>query len=89
MTFDLLLLGTVLSTRRLFGMLLSILHCQAMLRKNSGIEVPLKAKECVQANTAELNSVGSRLRKKNVYGQHTKEVLTFHTFFFSSFSTPE
>ena len=46
-TFDLLLLGTVLSARRLFCMLLSILHCQAMLRKNSGTEVPLKAKECV------------------------------------------
>ena len=35
-------------------MLLSILHCQAMLRKNSGTEVPLRAKVRVQANMADL-----------------------------------
>ena len=43
-TSDLLLLGAVLSTRRLFCMLLSILHCQAMLRKNSGNRSSLKVK---------------------------------------------
>ena len=47
-TFDLLLLGAVLSTRRLCCMLLSILHCQAMLRKNSGTESSFESQSCLR-----------------------------------------
>ena len=47
-TFDLLLLGAVLSTRRLCCMLLSILHCQAMLRKNSGTVSSFESQSCLR-----------------------------------------